>query len=183
LGSIKFLQDRQIYEEVTLSLIPEAKKFLWIGTADIKDLYVHKGRKMVPFLEILAGLLDRGVEVRLIHAKEPGKNFRTDFDKYPVLFSGLQRLLCPRIHFKSIIVDGRIAYTGSANLTGAGLGAKAADRRNFEAGILTDEPELVNAIANQFDQLWIGAHCPGCKRKEYCDSELANVPFDPSLSS
>jgi len=169
---IKFLQDHQIYSEVTLTIIPKAKKFLWIGTADVKDLYVHKDNKMVPFLEILADLYDRGVELRLIHAKEPGKNFRNDFDKYPVLFAGLQRLLCPRIHFKSIIVDGRIAFTGSANLTGAGLGAKGVHRRNFEAGVLTDEPGLVSSIAEQFDQLWIGAHCQKCQRKTYCDSHL-----------
>lgn len=167
---IRFLKDHQIYEEVTQGIIPNAKKYLWIGTADVKDIYVHKKDKMVPFLEVLADLHNRGVELRLIHAKEPGKNFRNDFDKYPVLFEGLQRLLCPRIHFKSIIIDGRIAFTGSANLTGAGLGAKSVNRRNFEAGILTDEPELVDAIANQFDRLWVGVHCPDCQRKDYCDS-------------
>lgn len=31
------------------------------------------------------------------------------------------------------------AYIGSANLTGAGIGMKSAQRRNFEAGILTNE--------------------------------------------
>ena len=31
----------------------------------------------------IAGLLNRGVEVRLIHAKEPGPAFREDFDRYP----------------------------------------------------------------------------------------------------
>ena len=29
------------------------------------------GRDMVPFLEVLDGMLKRGIEVRLIHAKEP----------------------------------------------------------------------------------------------------------------
>ena len=32
--------------------------------------------------------------------------------------------ICPRCHWKMVIVDGRLGYTGSANFTGAGLGAK-----------------------------------------------------------
>ena len=39
------------------------------------------GRDMVPFLEVLAGMLKRGIEVRLVHAKEPGPNWREDFDR------------------------------------------------------------------------------------------------------
>ena len=40
--------------------------------ADIKDMYVDAGgREMVPFLGVLDGMLKRGIEVRLIHAKEP----------------------------------------------------------------------------------------------------------------
>ena len=37
------------------------------------------------------------------------------------------------------------AYIGSANLTGAGIEMKGSGTRNFEAGILTDDPELVEA--------------------------------------
>ena len=73
------------YLEV-LSCVPNVKHNLWIGTADIKDLYVEDGKQKKPFLAVLAGLIRRGVEVRLIHAKEPGPNFREDFDKYPVLY-------------------------------------------------------------------------------------------------
>ncbi len=69
---------------------------------------------------------------------------------------------------KCVIVDGRIAYTGSANLTGAGMGAKSTGRRNFESGILTTDPALIEPITAQFDALWMGKHCRACKRKEYC---------------
>ena len=55
------------------------KKSLWIGTADIKDLYVKAGNKTKPFLGVLADRLKRGVEIRLIYAKEPGPAFREDF--------------------------------------------------------------------------------------------------------
>ena len=38
-------------------------------------MYVDTGgRDMVPFLEELDTLVKRGVEVRLIHAKDPGPN-------------------------------------------------------------------------------------------------------------
>ncbi len=37
-----------------------------------------------------------------------------------------------------MIFDWREAYVGSANLTGAGIGMKGENKRNFEAGILTD---------------------------------------------
>ncbi len=53
--------------------------------------------------------------------------------------------------FKLMIFDMETAYIGSANLTGAGMGMKSENRRNFEAGILTNDPEFVEAAINQFD--------------------------------
>ena len=166
----RFISNRQIYETAVLKLVPGAKTRLWIATADIKDMYVEKpgSREMVPFLRILADLLKRGVGLRLIHAKEPGPAFRQDFDRFPGLWGGVERVLCPRVHFKCIIADGRRAYFGSANLTGAGMGAKGENRRNFENGLLTDDPALVEPLAEQFDAVWRGAYCARCGRKQYC---------------
>ena len=104
----------------------------------------------------------------MIHAKEPGPNFRQDFDRFPRLWTQMERVLCPRVHFKCIIADGTRAYFGSANLTGAGLGAKSDNRRNFENGILTDEPSLVAPLSEQFDAVWRGARCASCGRKRFC---------------
>ena len=160
------------YKEV-LSRVQSVKHTLWIGTADIKDLYVEVGQEKKPFLALIAQLIRRGVEVRLIHAKEPGPNFREDFDKYPVLYDRLERVLCPRVHFKMLIFDCKEVYVGSANLTGAGIGMKAESTRNFEAGILTDDPEIVEQAMNQFDDVWIGKHCQACKRKDVCLDPIA----------
>ena len=81
----KFVSNREIYEQVIRDRVPLAKKRLWIATADIKDMYVDScGRDMVPFLKVLATLIGRGAEIRLIHTKEPGPNFRDDFDRYPL---------------------------------------------------------------------------------------------------
>jgi phosphatidylserine/phosphatidylglycerophosphate/cardiolipin synthase-like enzyme len=164
----EFISDKAIYERVIQEMVTEAVRYVWIATADIKDLYVKRGNRMVPFLSVLSHMIEQGISIRLIHAREPGPNFRKDFDRFPPLIKALERMLCPRVHFKSVIVDGKKAYTGSANLTGAGMGAKSENRRNFESGILTDDPVLVYHIANQFDQVWIGGHCDPCGRKQYC---------------
>ncbi len=167
--STRIITNKEIYETVIQEMIVEARSFVWIATADLKDLYVEKRRKHVPFLEILSDLIGDGISVRLLHAKEPGPNFRQDFDLYPNLINGLERMLCPRVHFKSVIVDGKQIYTGSANLTGAGMGAKSEKRRNFETGIVSTEKALIAPIMNQFDEVWIGKHCNACGRKQYCN--------------
>ena len=159
----QYIADEAHFKEV-IARVAGVRRSLWIGTADIKDLYVEER----PFLGVLADLIGKGREVRLIHAKEPGPNFREDFDRYPVLFTGLERVLCPRVHFKILIFDLKLAYIGSANLTGAGLGMKSGRTRNFEAGILTDEPELVEAAMSQFDAVWAGFKCKTCGRRAYC---------------
>lgn len=168
---LHFIPNTAHYTEV-LSRVQSVKHTLWIGTADIKDLYVEMGKEKKPFLALIAQLIRRGVEVRLIHAKEPGPNFREDFDKYPVLFSRLERALCPRVHFKMFVFDCNEVYVGSANLTGAGIGMKAETTRNFEAGILTDDPQIVGQAMNQFDEVWMGKHCKTCKRREFCSDPI-----------
>jgi len=164
---LQYIADRDHYTEV-LSRCEQVKHDLWIGTADLKDLYVKGGRDVVPFLSVLDKLVKRGVEVRLLHAKEPGENFRADFDKYPGLWFRMERKLCPRVHFKIMVFDCSVAYIGSANLTGAGIGMKGEGNRNFEAGILTDDPMLVDAAANHIDSVWQGVHCMKCRRKDFC---------------
>ena len=168
---IEYISGTGHYNEV-LARVANVKHSLWIGTADIKDLHVKVGDTTKPFLAVIALLIRRGVEVRLIHAKEPGPNFREDFDKYPVLYDRLERVLCPRVHFKMLVFDCKEVYIGSANLTGAGIGMKSSDKRNFEAGILTDEPQIVEQAIQQFDDVWIGKHCKTCKRKDYCPDPI-----------
>ncbi|MBT3191345.1 MAG: hypothetical protein HN341_02195 [Verrucomicrobia bacterium] len=79
---IEFITDRQIYERVIQEAVPTAKTFLWLATADLKDLHVHRGKKMVPFLTVA--------------------------------------------------------------------------------------PEMISAIMEQFDHLWMGASCEACDRRQYC---------------
>ena len=169
---LTYISNSDHYRRI-ISRCNDVKRTLWIGTADIKDLYVDAGKDKKPFLWLIAQLIKRGVEVRLIHAKEPGQNFREDFDKYPVLYDRLERVLCPRVHFKMFVFDCREVYVGSANLTGAGIGMKTDHRRNFEAGILTDDPEIVEQAMTQFDEVWMGKHCKSCKRRDFCADPVA----------
>jgi phosphatidylserine/phosphatidylglycerophosphate/cardiolipin synthase-like enzyme len=170
---IRLLRNKEIYQEVIQELVPDAREFLWIATADIKDLHVSSHGSFRPFLGVLSDLVDNGVEVRLLHAKEPGPNFRKDYDLYPNLLTGMERIICPRVHLKTVVADGRMAYLGSANLTGAGMGAKSPNRRNFESGIISDEPEIVTGVMEQFDEIWMGALCDTCQRRKYCSDPIA----------
>lgn len=171
---MQLLLNEAIYQKVIVDLLPQTERFLWIVTADIKDLHVPKGKRFVPLLEILSDLIDRGVSVRLMHAKEPGPRFRADFDRYPNLLESdlFERILCPRIHTKAIIVDGKQAFIGSANLTGAGLGAKSAHKRNFEAGFLTADPGHLKEIMSWIDQLYLGDFCAKCGRRAVCPNPI-----------
>ena len=45
-------------------------------------------------------------------------------------------------------------------------------KRNFEAGILTDDPEMLDAAIEQFDNVWIGKFCKDCGRREYCSDPI-----------
>ena len=170
----RLIINQETYQAVLQEIVPAAKKLLWLVTADLKDLHVSNGRKFVPFLQVLAGKISEGVEVRLVHAKEPGPRFRADFDRFPELIESdlFSRILCPRMHMKCIIADGRIAYIGSANLTGAGLGAKSDHRRNFEAGIVTEDREVIRQLMTFLDTFYLGDHCLKCQRREVCPDPI-----------
>ena len=173
----KLLLNRDIYTEFIQPCLPQAKKFLWIVTADIKDLHMDVNNRFQPLLEVLNDLVDTGVAVRLIHAKEPGPKFREDFDKCENLIKSelFERILCPRVHTKAIVIDGALAFVGSANLTGAGLGAKHKDKRNFEAGFMFDDTQSLTELMQWIDELYLGEHCHQCLRREYCPDPIIEL--------
>jgi phosphatidylserine/phosphatidylglycerophosphate/cardiolipin synthase-like enzyme len=175
MSQTRLVLNEATYQLVLKELVMEARRLLWIVTADIKDLYIEDGKEFVPFLKVLADKLREGVEIRLVHAKEPGPRFREDFDRFPELVEaeGFERILCPRMHMKCVIADGRRAYVGSANLTGAGMGAKSPHRRNFEAGVVTEERETIGELMTFLDAFYLGDHCVKCQRREVCPDPIA----------
>jgi phosphatidylserine/phosphatidylglycerophosphate/cardiolipin synthase-like enzyme len=160
-----------------------ASRSVWIATANLKELMVEDAR-LVPgrsrgrrsfrsVLSAFAELSARGVELRMLHAGEPSRAFRRDFDRERRLVKGgLALRQCPRNHLKLVIVDGRRLYFGSANWTGAGLGAKQDGRRNFELGVLSEDERLLDAAQDTFDRIWRGRECAACKLKDSCPMPL-----------
>ena len=59
---LTYISNSAHYKEV-LSRVQSVKHMLWIGTADIKDLYVEIGNEKKPFLSLIAQLIRCGVGV------------------------------------------------------------------------------------------------------------------------
>lgn len=183
---LDLLADRDHYEQVTQAVL-EARQSVWIATANLKELMVEDPN-LVPgrrrsrrgnyrsVLQVFAELAERGVELRLLHASAPSRPFRKSFDAQPALVAGgLAMRMCPRVHLKTVVIDARLAYLGSANWTGAGLGAKGDGRRNFEMGIVTSDEEIIDAIQERFDQIWRGVECASCRLREECEMPLDEI--------
>src|SRR5438309_7598807 len=156
----ELLSGSELYREVVLGKLAHARESVFIATANVKDMHVE-GRSVTA---LFSGLAARGVELRILHAELPSRPFRKSFDrKRSLVAGGLDLKICPRVHFKAVIVDGAWAYLGSANLTGAGLGAKASGRRNFELGFCTEDFDVVDRAKALFEAVWSGAVCDSCK--------------------
>ena len=158
----ELLDGGALYREVVLSKLAHARESVWIATANVKAMYVEQSGRYVPLLQVLDGLAARGVALRLLHAELPSRPFRAEFDKRSRLVKGgLELKVCPRVHFKTVLVDGAWAYLGSANLTGAGLGAKGEDVRNFEMGFVTEDFDVIDRVTALYESVWSGAECRG----------------------
>jgi phosphatidylserine/phosphatidylglycerophosphate/cardiolipin synthase-like enzyme len=178
---IQLVRDKAHYEQVVMGAVARARVSVWIATANVKGLRVEQTgprmprarRAYVSVLTLLDGLAARGVELRLLHAGIPSRAFRADLAKHRRLAKGaLAMRRCPRVHLKMIAVDGAELYLGSANFTGAGLGAKSDRRRNFEAGILTDDDLLLDEMQGVFDAIWTGRECPKCALRAVCPAPI-----------
>ncbi len=170
---------------VVVDTLRRAATSVWIATANLKDVHVDagRGRRWVSILTELDRAAQRGVELRILHASLPSRSFRDAFDALPRLVrGGLELRQCPRVHMKVVVVDGRFAYLGSANFTGAGMGAKHADRRNFELGWATEDELVIDEIQAQFDYIWRGSACAECRLREICEAPLDLAPSPPRRS-
>ncbi len=169
-----------------LAAVLDAKVSVWIASANVKELMIEDGRaapgrrrslRRRPYVSILARLDElaaRGVELRLLHAELPSRPFREELARHPRLVAGgLALRRCPRVHLKTVIVDGALMYLGSANWTGAGLGAKGSGRRNFELGFVTDDAPLLDHVQALYDRIWTGGECAGCRLRDACPGPLS----------
>lgn len=180
-AALSLLVDRAHYEHVTLA-IARATTSVWIATANVKQLMVEapigtrdraRGR-YVPILDTIQSLCDRGVSVRLLHGAPPSRPFREELRarRERLAAPRFQMRLCPRVHMKLIAIDGALLYLGSANFTGAGLGAKGDGRRNFELGIATDDEWMLDAAQARFETIWRGGECGSCRMRRECPKPI-----------
>jgi phosphatidylserine/phosphatidylglycerophosphate/cardiolipin synthase-like enzyme len=177
---LSFVTGRGHYETV-IRAVREAKTSVWIATANLKELMVEDLRwtsrrkrfgstSYRSVIGVFAELAAQGVELRILHAGPPSGPFRRELARHPRV--GLEMRQCPRVHMKAVIVDGSFLYLGSANWTGAGLGAKGTGRRNFEIGIVTDDALLLDDVQELFDRIWRGAACGACRLRDECPRPL-----------
>lgn len=192
---VRLVSGRGHYTAV-IERVLAARQSVWIATANLKELMVedHRarpgrsrsagsttGKGPHSYRSVLAAfdeLVGAGVEIRLLHAAEGSGPFRRTLAEFPRLAaptagpSGLHMRLCPRVHLKLVIIDGAEMYLGSANWTGAGLGAKGAGRRNFELGLCSRDDLLLDEAQALFNHIWEGAPCAGCKLRPQCPAPL-----------
>lgn len=171
--------------DAVIPAVLAAERSVWIATANLKELMVEgrpsaskrrRSSSRQSFRSVLDGLAEmaeHGVELRILHAKLPSRAFRDHFDdREKLVAGGLELRMCARVHMKLVLIDGETAYLGSANWTGAGMGAKSADRRNFEVGMLTSDAGVIDDLQAAFDRVWRGAECSACRVRDTCDAPL-----------
>ena len=180
--SLQVVSGRGHYETV-IEAVLAARTSVWVATANLKELMIedHRARPGVrrtarsrkSYRSVLAALAElRGVELRILHAEQPSRPFRAELARQRGLARRLERRVCPRVHMKAVIVDGALLYLGSANWTGAGLGARGSGRRNFELGVLTDDGPLLDQIQAMYERIWSGGECKRCKLRDLCPGPL-----------
>jgi len=188
---VGLVQDIEHYDKVILGALSQARVSVWIGTANVKDIRLEapvgtRARARGQYESIterLTDLVRRKVEVRILHGGIPSRPFRESLAKSKELvLPRFEMRHCPRVHLKMIAVDGAYLYVGSANFTGAGLGAKGEGRRNFELGISTDDHLLLDATQARFDRIWRGKECGACRMRSECPGPLDTLRAAPGLA-
>ncbi|MGC8966765.1 MAG: phospholipase D-like domain-containing protein [Thermus sp.] len=121
-------------------------------------------------VEALGEAVKRGVRVRVLLEREPSGG-RVDLAVFQALKErGVEvRLTTPFrfvfVHEKSLVVDHRLAWVGTMNLTGSSFGA------NREYALILDDPKQVAEVARVFAADWAG---------ERLDLSKALLVFAPS---
>lgn len=167
-NATRLITNKSHYEEV-VERICSAKSSIRIMTANFKRFRLEHTEEQAmfygtPFIERLMEKAVQGVSVQIICSK-PSQSFTKEWMEYfqqmnnPKLF---EYKFCERNHAKVYIVDDHLAYVGSANVTRAGLKQDTTSQLNFEAGILTEDWELVSSIKAFFSEIWDSKWCSEC---------------------
>jgi phosphatidylserine/phosphatidylglycerophosphate/cardiolipin synthase-like enzyme len=170
---IELLTGLDLHQRVIHEAVLKAHEYVWIATANLKDMHILQSRRFRPILEVFNQMAEKGVTFRIVHSDLPSRPFRNTLERFPQLTAGaLELQICPRSHWKMVIVDGLSVYLGSANFTGAGLGVKNEHRRNLELGVFSTDPMWVNRLQRLFDSFWMGAYCERCGLRKQCPDPI-----------
>lgn len=149
----RYVEDSE-HEEIFRKYLFSVKKSLYIATCNFKDVYFD-GEDLATILNKMA---NNGIKVIVKCMKPHGhEKVKQDF----------KLLICDRCHMKLFIFDEKTLYIGSANLTGAAIGRNRKSRRafNYEAGILTNDTQLISHALEHFNKVGKKEECKTCKRK------------------
>ena len=148
--------------------IQESKQSILIMseiTADFKiPLSQHR---WISFSDLLNDQAKKGVRIKIIYGEK--NSYQLFITK---LLKSIRYRFCPRNHAKIIVVDNKIAYVGSANISGSGIGQSIKYGSNFELGIITSDSHLLARIRAFFEYRWDKKDCQYCKYKNKCPSFL-----------
>ncbi|MBO4590866.1 MAG: hypothetical protein J5698_07850 [Bacteroidaceae bacterium] len=163
------------YQEI-IERICAAKSSIKIMTGDFKRFKLkpttEQGKNYndeTSFISFLMEKAKQGISVQII-CSSPSKSFKEEYEElYEQMNPGPFKIFfCIRNHAKVVIIDDKVAYMGSANVTKAGLGQGIISPGNFEAGILTEETALVSSVKEFFTKILDGDYCDGCHRSNQC---------------
>lgn len=119
------------------------------------------------FSELLNNQAKKGVNIKILYGEK--NSYQLFLSK---LVKSINYRFCPRIHTKLIVVDNKIAYVGSANLSGSGIGQSIKNGSNFELGIVVSDSTLLERINAFFYYRWNRKDCQYCKLKNKCPAML-----------
>ena len=152
--------------------IREAKSSVLIATANAKRFSIGETEAKASsesFLDILESLANDGVDIRII-SSSPSRGFIEEMQEHEDLMDSpyFSFKICRRSHMKMVVIDNEIIYIGSANITAAGMGPRIDTRRNFEVGMVSSEPSIVEQGINIFEEAWSKKRCSSCYYKSEC---------------
>ena len=182
-GHVTLVRDAEHLERVIFGGVLAARVSIDIMTANFKMVTLPRrdaagrlrGRgRGESIVHPLARLARKGVDVRILFADRLSDYAKAELRRAdpPANF---EIRACPRLHSKAFVIDNESMYLGSANLTGAGIGAKSDCKRNFETGIWTEDADLIDPVMDQFNALWEGDACTGCGRRSLCPQPLIEL--------
>lgn len=173
--SAEFLMSAaEIHDRIRAEL-PATQSSLIIATALAKEAKFDVGGESQSFLAILDDLIERGVDVFLLLGGCPSQPFIRSWGEFVNTREKLQWRLCARNHLKALIIDNRVLYFGSANVTGAGMGARRKGKRNYEIGTWTQDQRVIETVARTIRQIWLEEGCGDCQAKKTCINEHSKL--------